>query len=124
MSSRALLTCEGQVNPEKLKRSFDCRCELRRDMPHDVSARFLGQLCFHIIRNLETMHDCDLHTFYMRALRIIWKRTRGGARRQRFDAGYHRQEERLGSLEPQPLSSIVVLLLFVYTIGHLETMHD
>ena len=31
---------------------------------------------FHIIRNLETMHDWHLPTFYVRALRIIWKRTR------------------------------------------------
>ena len=31
--------------------------------------------CFHIIRNLETMHDLYLPTFSTRA-RILWKRTR------------------------------------------------
>eukprot|EP01048_Picozoa_sp_COSAG05_P007082 COSAG05_NODE_488_length_9324_cov_10.796336_1_plen_176_part_00 len=36
----------------------------------------LRSVSTYIIRNLETMHDLDLPTFYMRALRIIWKRTR------------------------------------------------
>ena len=35
-------------------------------------------VCFHIIRNLETMHELYLivNTFYNRALRSIWKLTR------------------------------------------------
>eukprot|EP01048_Picozoa_sp_COSAG05_P017230 COSAG05_NODE_2320_length_3240_cov_2.007641_4_plen_54_part_00 len=37
-------------------------------------------VCFQIIRNLETMHDLYLPTFSVRALRIIWKRTRTGGR--------------------------------------------
>ena len=38
----------------------------------------MNTVCFHIlvIRNLETMHDLYLNTLYMRALQIIWKRTR------------------------------------------------
>ena len=33
---------------------------------------------FHIIHSLENMHDQYLHTLYVRALRIIWKRARRG----------------------------------------------
>ena len=37
---------------------------------------FIIRVRFHIIRNSETMHDWHLPTFYVRELRIIWKRTR------------------------------------------------
>ena len=39
-------------------------------------------VCLQIIRSLETMHDWDLPTFLMHALRIIWKRTRTRRRSQ------------------------------------------
>ena len=40
------------------------------------TSMFVGStVCFHIIRNLETMHDLYLPTFSTRA-RILWKRTR------------------------------------------------
>ena len=43
--------------------------------------KVLSTVCFHIIGNLETMHDWDLPTFLMDALPIIWKRTRISAAR-------------------------------------------
>ena len=40
------------------------------------TAILVRTVCFHIIHNVETMHDLSLTTFSMRALRIIWKHIR------------------------------------------------
>ena len=59
------------------KPSLLCMMEAdsQKRIPSQLSC-LVATVCFHIIRNLETMHDWDLPTFYIRALRIIWKRTR------------------------------------------------
>ena len=51
---------------------------LLRLLRHGVAIAVFAVLtvCFQIIRTSETMHDRDLPTYHMRALRMIWKRTR------------------------------------------------
>ena len=85
---------------------------------------------FQIIRNLETMHDCISHTFYVRALRIIWKRTRIIVCQYVRVKATHSAGIRLVSIFTSarrilPYSCTTQLLrVRLKIIGNLETMHD
>ena len=68
---------QQEISTEDLPRPLPCGTSVSAPCtPALPGSSASSTVCFHIIRNLETTHDWDLPTFSIRALRIIWKRTR------------------------------------------------
>ena len=73
--------------------------------------------CFHIIGNLETMHDWYLHTFSMRAQDSEGRQHQLGADHDGYSGGLQQRPPGHGRSFPY-------YCLFPDHIGTLETMHD